>query len=49
MLGEPIAVASGLCGEEQERERHSLEERLMALASRAREAATGQEEIPVGG
>jgi len=49
MLGEPIAVASGLTGEEQERERDALEERLVALAARAREAAAGTGEIPAGG
>jgi hypothetical protein len=46
VLGEPIAVASGLSGEEQERERLSLEKRLVALAARAREAAAGSGEIP---
>lgn len=49
VLGEPIAVASGLSGEEQERERRSLEGHLVALAARARGLAAGTGEIPAAG
>jgi lysophospholipid acyltransferase (LPLAT)-like uncharacterized protein len=48
VLGEPIAVASGLTGEEQEREPVALEARLAALAAEARELAAGAGEIPAG-
>jgi len=46
MLGEPITVASGLSAEQQEHERVALEQRLLCLAARARQAATGEGEIP---
>lgn len=46
VLGEPIAVASGLSSEEQERERVALEDRLVALAAEARDLAAGKTEIP---
>jgi len=49
VLGEPIAVASGLSSEEQERERLALEQRLVELAAQARDVASGTGEIPAAG
>ena len=49
VLGEPIAVASGLSSEDQERERLALEQRLVELAAQARDVACGTGEIPVAG
>jgi hypothetical protein len=49
VLGEPITVASGLSAEQQEHERVTLEQRLLGLAARARQAATGDGEIPLSG
>jgi lysophospholipid acyltransferase (LPLAT)-like uncharacterized protein len=49
VLGEPIAVGSGLSSEEQERERLALEQRLVELAAQARDVASGTGEIPAAG
>jgi hypothetical protein len=49
VLGEPIAVPAGLTGEEQERDRAALEERLVALVVQARELAAATGEIPSAG
>lgn len=49
VLGEPIAVGSGLSSEEQEGERLALEQRLVELAAQARGVAVGTGEIPAAG